>query len=358
MGSCCEAETGLDDNDLDDTTKTKDYKILFLGSGGSGKSTLFRQLKKMYGSGFTPQDKKSAASDIASFVIETMQLLIDDEKFGFDDLEDEDIKAAAKRIKSLAGTSQNLTLDTVTTASIKLLWQQPNVKALFNETSKLYLNGPCAHFFDSLDRISSPNYDPTDNDILMRRQPTVGVNEQIILKPELDGVRFRTVDVGGQRNERKKWIHQFENFSAIVYVISLSAFDEPLFEYETVNSLHDAIDLFRDTINNDSHWFNNSSLFLVFNKKDLFQRKIVHKSLLSCFADSYDEENYFEQLTTDEQKVSENIEFIKQQFLNQMEDQTKQVVCYETCAYDEEQVKKAFNEIFSTIVQRSRTAPV
>lgn len=36
----------------------------------------------------------------------------------------------------------------------------------------------------------------------------------------------RLVDVGGQRNERKKWIHCFEKVTAIVFVVSLNEFDQ------------------------------------------------------------------------------------------------------------------------------------
>ena len=37
-------------------------------------------------------------------------------------------------------------------------------------------------------------------------------------------------DVGGQRNERKKWIHCFENVTAVIFVAALSAYDQVLYE--------------------------------------------------------------------------------------------------------------------------------
>lgn len=36
---------------------------------------------------------------------------------------------------------------------------------------------------------------------------------------------FRVVDVGGQRSERKKWIHCFEDVTAILFFVALSAYD-------------------------------------------------------------------------------------------------------------------------------------
>jgi hypothetical protein len=43
-------------------------------------------------------------------------------------------------------------------------------------------------------------------------------------------------DVGGQRSERKKWIHCFENVTAIIFLIAISEFDQVLIEDETVVS--------------------------------------------------------------------------------------------------------------------------
>ena len=40
------------------------------------------------------------------------------------------------------------------------------------------------------------------------------------------------VDVGGQRSERKKWIHCFEGVTAIIFCVSMSAYDLKLAEDE------------------------------------------------------------------------------------------------------------------------------
>ena len=46
----------------------------------------------------------------------------------------------------------------------------------------------------------------------------------------MDGVRIRITDVGGQRNERKKWIHCFDNVTAIIFFAALSEYDQNLYE--------------------------------------------------------------------------------------------------------------------------------
>ena len=46
-------------------------------------------------------------------------------------------------------------------------------------------------------------------------------------------------DVGGQRSERKKWIHCFEGVTAIIFIVAMSEYDLTLAEdQEMVSFLH------------------------------------------------------------------------------------------------------------------------
>jgi hypothetical protein len=56
-------------------------------------------------------------------------------------------------------------------------------------------------------------------------------------------------DVGGQRNERKKWIHCFDDVTAVIFVASLSEYDQVLYEDHTVNRMDEAVTLFADIAN-------------------------------------------------------------------------------------------------------------
>ena len=55
--------------------------------------------------------------------------------------------------------------------------------------------------------------------------------------------------MGGQRNERKKWIHCFENVTAVIFLAALSAYDQVLMEKDNVNRLNEAIALFEHIVN-------------------------------------------------------------------------------------------------------------
>ena len=41
------------------------------------------------------------------------------------------------------------------------------------------------------------------------------------------------VDVGGQRSERRKWIHCFDKVQAIIFLVAVSEYDQVLAEDET-----------------------------------------------------------------------------------------------------------------------------
>ena len=80
------------------------------------------------------------------------------------------------------------------------------------------------------------------------------------------------VDVGGQRNERKKWIHCFEGVTAVIFVAAISEYDQVLYEDGQTNRMVEALKLFEETCG--LKWFVDTSFILFLNKRDLFDEKI------------------------------------------------------------------------------------
>jgi len=71
---------------------------------------------------------------------------------------------------------------------------------------------------------------PTEQDILRTRVKTTGIVE---VHFSFKNLNFKLFDVGGQRSERKKWIHCFEDVTAIIFCEAMSEYDQVLHEDET-----------------------------------------------------------------------------------------------------------------------------
>jgi hypothetical protein len=77
-------------------------------------------------------------------------------------------------------------------------------------------------------------YVPSRDDVLHTRLRTIGIREERYI---IDGSVFEMYDVGGQRNERKKWIHVFDGVNAVIFVAALSEYDQWLVEDQKVNRM-------------------------------------------------------------------------------------------------------------------------
>jgi guanine nucleotide-binding protein G(o) subunit alpha len=129
-------------------------------------------------------------------------------------------------------------------------------------------------YLQDLTRIASPNFKPTQQDILLARVKTTQV---VMERYRIDGIDFEMYDVGGQRSERRKWIDCFENVDAVIFVAALSEYDQTLAEAKRTNRMVEALDLFRSVCNNRA--FTDTSKMLFLNKKDVFAEKILYSDI-------------------------------------------------------------------------------
>ena len=82
-------------------------------------------------------------------------------------------------------------------------------------------------YFKDIDRLFHKDYIPTDQDILRARLRTTGISETFF---DCGSLTYRMFDVGGQRSERKKWIHVFDNVNAVLFLVAISGYDHVLVE--------------------------------------------------------------------------------------------------------------------------------
>jgi hypothetical protein len=100
---------------------------------------------------------------------------------------------------------------------------------------------------------------------------------------EIKGKKFHFFDVSGLRHHRMTWLGYFDTVEVILFVASLSCYDQMMAEDEKTNRMEDSINLFHDTINHKLLHDKYTVLFL--NKRDLFEKKVKKVKVSDYFPD-------------------------------------------------------------------------
>jgi len=81
--------------------------------------------------------------------------------------------------------------------------------------------------------------------------------------------------------KEKKWMNSFESVKAVIFVSALSDYDLTCYEDNETNRLNESLSVFEDIVN--GNWFKDKTIFLIFNKIDIFQKKIEKSTLKKFF---------------------------------------------------------------------------
>jgi guanine nucleotide-binding protein G(i) subunit alpha len=208
----------------------------------------------------------------------------------------------------------------------------------FRRSREYQLNDSAEYYLNSLDRIAQPGYVPLVQDVLRTRVKTTGIVETHFTQR---GLHFKLCDIGGQRSERKKWIHCFEGVTAIIFLVALSEYDLCLAEDQEMNRMSESMKLFDSICNN--RWFIDTSIILFLNKKDLFAEKIRTSPLAICFPE-YRGRNTYDEAGS----------YIRARFedLNRHR-ATKDIYTHFTCATDTSNVKFVMDAVTDIIIKNN-----
>lgn len=299
----------------------KEVKVLLLGSGESGKSTIVKQMKILHQNGYTQEElfeyKPFVYKNVLECIKSVINAIIDLEPELIDKKGDtieaenaanntttsgnqEDVQQfngvtkEANRKHVLDYDMLNEILDYEVSIStdetfnpeiankITYIYNTPEVQRFIKyQQGNFYLIDSTNYFLKDLDRISQPEYCPSVDDILRTRKKTSGIFD---FKFQMSGgLNIHMFDVGGQRSERKKWIHCFDNVTSIIFCVALSEYDQVLLEENSQNRLEESLILFDSVVN--SRWFSRTSIVLFLNKIDVFAEKLPYSPLENHFPD-------------------------------------------------------------------------
>ena len=325
----------------DRTKKLKEFKILLLGAGESGKSTIVKQMRIIHGNGYSPEECMTYRPVIYSNTVESLFAIFHAmKKLGIAFSNPSRLDDVAYLCDMAKKSTTRCEINERMGEIMDRLWKDDGLQRCFLRSREYQLNDSAGYYLQDIRRISEPQYIPTVQDVLKTRVRTVGIMEtQFTYKHMI----FRMVDVGGQRSERKKWLHCFEDVHAIIFCTALTGYDLALEEDESVNRMSESMKLFASICNNK--WFVEIPIIIFLNKMDLFEEKIKVSPLKLGFPE-YDGENTFE----------DAVKYIQDQFekLNERMKENK-LYTYLTCATNTSNIRLVFDVTTDTIIKNNMT---
>jgi guanine nucleotide-binding protein subunit alpha len=290
MGNCVSVQDRVErarsdaiDKQIEEDSRKfrKECKILLLGSGESGKSTIVKQMKIIHQNGFTTEELLSYRPTIYKNVIDSAQaIVLAMRKIGVDCVQPENRPNADRIIDYRVEGTPTFIFSADVADAIHKLWRDPIISKIMDHSSEFYLMDSASYFFTEVLRIGEPGYIPTETDVLRARQKSTGITET---RFNLGPLSIHMFDGGGQRSERKKWIHCFESVTSIIFCTALSEYDQVLLEERNQNRMVESLVLFESVIN--SRWFLRTSIILFLNKIDVFKSKLPKVRLEKYFSE-------------------------------------------------------------------------
>ncbi|KAK9890954.1 hypothetical protein WA026_013294 [Henosepilachna vigintioctopunctata] len=329
----------------------KAHRLLLLGAGESGKSTIIKQMHLIHVRNFSDKMKTEKRSDIRGNLVEAIFSILEAMPKLNPPVEIDNSENKEKAVWILSQVHQLENLPEKFYDFCSSLWKDKGVQAAFERSNEYQLIDSAQYFIERLEEIRKPDYIPTEQDMLRCRVLTREIYELVF---QVKNVKFRMIDVGGQREERCKWFLCFNDVTAIIFVTDCSSYDMVLREDATKNRLTESLDLFKVVWNN--RWLKTISVILFLNKQDIFSRKILsgRRKLEQYFPE------YKEYKTPDDciMGVNEHSEvtrakyFIRSEFQKISKDTNHEDHrCYPhfTCAVDTENIKRVFDDCRDSI---------
>ncbi|XP_026847549.1 guanine nucleotide-binding protein G(f) subunit alpha isoform X1 [Drosophila persimilis] len=251
-------------------------KILLLGTAESGKTTIFKQMRILHINGFTDDERRDRIPEIYQNIHDSIhQLVLQMGLLGLD-FGSCTSERSADYILSLPGGAPEY-MNEEYCDHVMTLWNDVGIRACYDRSNEFPLLDSAKYFLDNFVRISDCEYIPSTEDILHSRKITTGISQitfRVPVPKSLGGgeQEFRMYDVGGQRDQRNKWIQVFEGIQAVLFLVSCSEFDQNLREDPNQNRLEEALKLFRRVWQN--RFLASAGLIVFINKYDIMERKI------------------------------------------------------------------------------------
>lgn len=352
----------------------KAIKILLLGAGESGKTTIIKQMKILHINGFSLEERNEKKQDIRSNILEGIVTLTQQLDALGVPLGLQENQAAKDYI--LAINPEDFTYTQEFYTHTQQLWRDPGIQKVYSLQHKFQLIDCSRYFLDRVEQVRQPDYDPSVQDILHSRRRTTDIQKiefEVRVPKKYGGgsLQFWMFDVGGQRGERKKWIQVFDGIQAVLFLVSASCFDLVIREDHETNRLQESINIFKSVWH--SRFLKNSGFIVFLNKQDILKEKVTSGK---CIGDHFPD--YSDYRLEDKDRVADEDQeylrtrcFIREKFMAISKEEVKAVerkvtpggplilsdegprecYCHFTTATNTDNVRIVFEDVHNMIIK-------
>jgi len=309
-------------------------KIALVGLGGSGKSTIVKQLRIIYSSEepFHELELQNFKEILVYNAYQGVQNFV--EYFGDTDLEQKESRKFAASMGKL--TKDQFALNRDMAGRIRAFLEEPAVIKFMDtyDLKKIDTDFNIEYIFKNLDRISEEDFVPSSEDVLMARQRTSGlqISDFTTRDPR---VTWKFTDAGGQPTEVRKWPNAFAGARAIIFCVALDEFNVKSEVNPKKTLMEESLKLFKSVIEDNAK---DTVVLLFLNKTDLFKKKLGQ--LEKQFPKYQGGKDY-----------KQAISFISKLYLG-MPTVEKRILIHQTCALDKGQMKSVFNQVMDVVIKQ------
>uniref|UniRef100_A0A6B2L8H9 Uncharacterized protein n=1 Tax=Arcella intermedia TaxID=1963864 RepID=A0A6B2L8H9_9EUKA len=318
--------------------------LLLLGTGDAGKSTFAKQMVVLHKDGFSRAELEQFVEVLHENCLSAIRVLIEACRRWHIPM----AKKYKPHTELLMRVDIALTEDVA--ESVQLVWETDGIQLAFTRSNEIQLPGGesgTSYYIQNCHRFAKKDFLPTQEDVIRAKCHTTEIKETDFA---IGKTEFKMVDVGGQRSERRKWLHCFSDVSAVIYLAALNEYDMVLEEDGKTNRMQESLSLFQKL--SDQPSFKSTAFILFLNKSDIFKEKIAKKPLSEFFED-YDA---FVGKLDASQKGSDweqGAAYIKSLYC--MSFSGERLYTFVTCAIDTANCDRVFGSVRDTVVSHVLT---
>lgn len=264
------------------TMLRRETKLVLMGQSNSGKELIIQQIKVLYAEGYFPTDERStfryAVRSTVRLLVHSIIDLLKDTGVALPSELNQDFAVLLYEVETV--DMQQITPEAV--KAIENIWTCPEFSTLYIRNFEIDFPQYAPYFAQEVPRIANRDYVPSEADIIRLSNTLPGIKELRFKWDELD-VHIFNIPQWVPEQFRKRWMHQLEGATAIVYTIDVSIYDRPYLGQSTESQLLEDIADFESRAN--SPGFINSSVILLLNNFTRFREKLHYTPLETFFPD-------------------------------------------------------------------------